>query len=87
VIIIPQKTRIVFQVRVRFLGVMPRKQYLLVSIALSRELKSPRFSKVTKYADNWFGHEIRITSANQFDTEFKNWIKESYKVGKQEHLK
>lgn len=87
VIIVPQKTRIVFQVRVRFLGAMPRKKYLWVSIALPRRLKSPRFSKIVKYASNWFGHEIWITSANQFDTEFKNWIKESYKVGEQEYLK
>jgi hypothetical protein len=87
VIIIPQKTRIVFQVRVRFLGAMPRKQYLLVSIALSRKLKNPRFKKVIKYASNWYGHEIQITSENQFDAEFKNWIRESYRVGEQEYLK
>ena len=35
---IPQKTRVVFMVRVRFAGAYPRKSYFLAGLALSRRL-------------------------------------------------
>lgn len=50
VTMIPQKTRVVFQVRVRFGGCYPRKSHLLCTLALPRVDNDPRFFKIEKYA-------------------------------------
>jgi hypothetical protein len=86
VTIIPQKTRLVFQARVRFISCTPRKNYLLCSFGLSRKLASPRFHKITRYAPRWFGHEYRLTAKEELDDELIVWIRESYDVGQQKHL-
>ncbi len=86
VTIIPQKTRLVFQERVRFAGCVPRKSFLLCSFGFHRKRESPRFHKITQYAPLWYGHECRVTSEKDFDEEFMDWIRESYAVGQQKHL-
>jgi hypothetical protein len=86
VTIIPQKTRVVFQVRVRFAGAVPRKSALLCTFGFARRVESPRFEKIEKYAPKWYGHTIRVASESEFDAEFMDWIRESYAVGEQKHL-
>jgi hypothetical protein len=50
VTIIPQKTRLVFMVRMRFAVVYPRKSYLRAGFLLGRRLSpDPRIEKVTAY--------------------------------------
>jgi hypothetical protein len=86
VIITPQRTRIVFQVRVRFLGCIPRKSYLICNFEFTRRKRHRRFRKVTTYARLWHGHELRVHSADELDAEVVQWIRESYAVGEQRHL-
>jgi hypothetical protein len=86
VTIIPQKTRLVFQVRVRFAGCIPRKSYLLCAFGFSRRRQSPRFHKIVQYTPRWYGHECRVETEGDFDEEFMNWIREAYEVGQQKHL-
>ena len=52
--IIPQKTRIVFQARVRFAGCVARKSYLLVAFASTRRLEDPRFVRIERYMPRWY---------------------------------
>jgi hypothetical protein len=85
--IVPQKSRIVFMVRVRFLNVIPRKSHLLVSFGFARRHDSPRFHKVEQYSPRWYGHQTRVESEGAFDAEFVGWIREAYAVGQQEHLR
>lgn len=59
---IPQKTRVVFMVRVRFAGAYPRKSYFVAGFALSRRLKSPRIKKIEEYAPHFIGHLMDIRS-------------------------
>jgi hypothetical protein len=49
VTIIPQKTRIAFQVRVRFAGITPRKSYLRVGFWFAERRDHPRFFRIEKY--------------------------------------
>ncbi|MFQ6123919.1 MAG: DUF5655 domain-containing protein [Candidatus Heimdallarchaeota archaeon] len=84
--IIPQKTRIAFQVRVRFAGIMPRKSYLVGSFWFTRRHNHPRFWKIEKYAPRAFGHYFRIESEDDLDEQLTNWIHEVYEVGQQKHL-
>ena len=85
--VIPQKTRLVFQVRVRFAGCYPRKSYLVCSLALPRKLDSPRFVKIEEYARHFVGHQFRVSSPAELDVEVQGWLRESYEVGAQTRLK
>lgn len=87
VTVIPQKTRVVFQVRVRFLGCVPRKSYLLCNFEFAKRKKHPRFRKIETYAPRWHGHELRVDSEQELDAEVERWVREAYAVGEQKHLK
>ena len=84
--VIPQKSRVVFQVRVRFAGAVPRKSYLQCSFGFDRRRDNPRFYKIEKYAPRWFGHYCRVRREEELDEEFMSWIREAYTVGEQKHL-
>jgi hypothetical protein len=86
VTIIPQKTRVVFQVRVRFLGCVPRKSYLLCNFEFAQRQKHPRFRKIETYAPRWHGHELRVDSEQELDAQVEGWIREAYAVGEQKYL-
>ena len=84
--VIPQKTRVTLQVRVRFLSIMIRKSHLICGFWFAKTHKSPRFHKIEEIAPKAISHEVRIESLDDFDEEFKSWLKESYAIGKQKHL-
>ncbi|MCM3900582.1 MAG: DUF5655 domain-containing protein [Pyrinomonadaceae bacterium] len=83
---IPQKTRVVFQVRVRFAGCYPRKSYLICSLGLPRKFNSPRFVKIEEYTQQFVGHQFRVTSESDLDDEVQGWLREAYRVGEQQGL-
>lgn len=87
VTIIPQKTRVAFQVRVRFAGCYPRKSHLLCGIALPRVDPDPRFFKREEFAPHFIGHSFRAYSEADLDADVQQWMRESYEVGEQKHLK
>jgi hypothetical protein len=80
---IPQRTRAVFQVRVRFAGCYPRKSYLLCGVALPRRLEHPRFVRINEYTPHFIGHQFRICSEEELDVEVQSWLRESYELGGQ----
>jgi hypothetical protein len=84
--IIPQKTRVVFKVRTRFAGAVPRKSYLPVNFDFTRRHGGRRFSKIEQNGPHSFGHQVRIEKEEDFDTEFISLIREAYEVGEQKHL-
>jgi len=84
VTMVPQKTRVVFMVRVRHVAVYPHKNYLLCSLALPKRQRSLRFSKIEKYTSRFIGHYTRIDSEDQLDAQLQRWLHESYAVGKQD---
>ncbi|MEW5987138.1 MAG: DUF5655 domain-containing protein [Chloroflexota bacterium] len=86
VTIIPQKSRIAFQVRVRFFGCMPRKSHLLCGFWFTYRHDHPRFHKIEKYSPRAYGHFIRVQATEEFDEEFMGWLREAYAIGQQKHL-
>lgn len=84
---IPQKTRIVFQVRVRYAGVYPRKSHLVCGFALPRRVNDSRFFKITPYAPHFIGHLFRVQSEKDLDGKVQRWLREAYGVGEQRYLK
>jgi len=83
---IPQKTRVVFMVRARFAGCVPRKSYLQCSVALPRKYPHPRFVKIESYSPTFHGHRFHVQTLEQLDDEVQEWLRESYTVGEQKHL-
>jgi hypothetical protein len=86
VTVIPQKTRIALQARMRFAALMPQKTALKGHLVLARRCPSSRFEKIETYSPHNHVHVFRILSEDAFDAPFCALISEAYKVGRQEHL-
>ena len=84
--VLPEKTRIAFQVRMSFAQVTPRRQWLDGHVVLARRLGSPRFLKVETFSLRNHLHTFRLHSLAEVDEEFRAWIAEAYRVGEQKHL-
>lgn len=84
--LIPQKTRAVFQARIRFVACYPRKSYLDCGILLPRRLQSERIVRFEESGGRLVANHLRIYARAELDAEVQRWLKESYKVGTQELL-
>jgi hypothetical protein len=84
--ILPEKTRIAFQVRMSFAQVTPRRNWLDGHVVLARRLENARFRKVQTISARNHVHEFRLTEPGQIDAEFRSWLAEAYHVGEQKHL-
>jgi len=85
--VLPEKTRIAFQVRMSFAQITPRQRWLDGHVVLARRLESPRFRRIDTISRRNHVHFFRITNAGEIDAEFRAWLAEAYSVGKQEHLR
>ena len=83
--VIQQKTRVVFQVRVRFAGCYPRKSYLLCAVALPWRYQHRRFVKVESYGPRFHGHQFKVACDTDLDSQVQRWLKQSYGVGAQRY--
>lgn len=84
--VIPQKTRIALQVRMRFAAVMPQKSALKGHLVLACRRESPCFEKIETYSPRNHVHVFRLIAEEQLDDAFRAWIREAYSVGCQQHL-
>jgi hypothetical protein len=85
--VLPEKTRIAFQVRMSFAQVTPRKSWLDGHVVLARRLEHPRFRRIETFSPRNHTHHFRIVSKSEIDAEFRSWLREAYSVGAQEHLR
>jgi len=84
---VPTKSRIAFMVRVRFAGVARlRKDGLVCSFWLKREIRSPRFSKVELLGKKDWVYRFVLREEHELDDEVRTWMEEAYEVGRQSHL-
>ncbi len=84
---IPQKTRVVFQTRMRFAGAMPRKSHLLCTFILPREVKSVRMRKILKFSPHCYLYHLPVRSVAELDNNVARWLKEAYAVGDQKYVR
>lgn len=85
--ILPEKTRIAFQVRMSFAQVTPRKDWLDGHVVLARRLQHPRFRRIETFSPRNHLHEFRLTKLSDIDADFRAWLAEAYLVGDQQHLR
>ena len=86
VTVIPQKTRVAFQARMRFAAIIPRKRYLRGHLVLARRRVEPFFSRIQRYSPHNHVHEFRLDGEEQLTGEFLDCLQEAYEVGEQRHL-
>jgi hypothetical protein len=84
VTVIPQKTRVAFQVRMRFAAVSPRKQALVGHLVMRERHDEPCFETVEKLG-NCYRHAFRATRLSDL-TPLRRWIRRSYVTGQQRDL-
>jgi hypothetical protein len=84
--ILPEKTRIAFQVRMSFAQVTPRKHWLDGHVVLARRLEHPRFRTIQTFSPRNHVHSFRLTQPSDIDADFRAWLAEAYLVGDQQHL-
>jgi len=61
-----------------FLAALPKKDKLEVRFALNRKLDSPRLKVSVAMSAQVFKNCFDITAKEEFDDEFKGWLKEAY---------
>ena len=76
-----QKTRIVFQVQVRFVSVQVRKHWLDVGIWLTRQRQHSNLKRIESLMPRAHIHHFRLNNVSQMDENFIALLKESYLVG------
>jgi hypothetical protein len=86
VTILPEKTRIAFQVRMSFAQLTPRRRWIDGHVVLARRLESPRFRSVQTFSPRNHLHTFRLASLADVDDELRAWLAEAYRVGEQRHL-
>ena len=86
VIVLPEKTRIAFQVRMSFAAVRVQQRWIDGHVVLARRLDSPRFRRIESISPRNHVHHFRIISLDEIDGEFAAWFTEAYQVGEQRHL-
>jgi hypothetical protein len=86
VTVLPEKTRIAFQVRMSFAQVTSRSGSLDGHLVLARRIEHPRFRRVESLSPRNHVHHFRLTTPADIDAEFRRWLTEAYAVGEQGHL-
>jgi hypothetical protein len=84
--VLPEKTRIAFQVRMSFAQITPRMKWLDGHLVLARRVEHPRFTRVETFSPRNHLHAFRLMSEADIDDELRAWLAEAYEVGAQKHL-
>lgn len=84
--VIPQKTRIAIQAKVRFAGCVVRKKWLFAHLWLTRVVEHPRLDRTERFGPASYGHRFRLESPDDVDGALRELVAESYRVGLREHL-
>ena len=84
--VVPEKTRIAFQVRMSFAALMTRRGYLRGHLVLARRCERPCFYKVETFSPQNHLHAFELRCAEQLEGELGDSIAEAYRVGCQDHL-
>lgn len=86
VTMIPQKTRIAYQVRMRFAALMPQANVLRGHLVLAERRPLPCFEKVESFSPRNHVHLFRLRGPAEVTEELATCVRDAYRVGAQEHL-
>lgn len=86
VTVLPEKTRIAFQVRMSFAVAMPRRAWLDGHLVLARRVESPLFRRIDTLSPRNHVHAFRLHGPADLTPELDALLREAYAVGEQRHL-
>jgi hypothetical protein len=86
VTVLPEKTRIAFQVRMSFAAFTLRRHWVDGHVVLARRMESSRFRRVETFSPRNHLHQFRLERLDEVDEEVAAWLAEAYRVGEQRHL-
>ena len=86
VIVLPEKTRIAFQVRMSFAAFVIRQNWIDGHVVLARRLENRRFRRIQTFSPRNHLHAFRFENVEEIDDEVAAWFAEGYRVGEQRHL-
>jgi hypothetical protein len=84
--VLPEKTRIAFQVRMSFAAVMVRRAYLRGHLILAARHDHPCFTKIETISPRNHLHAFELHDPAQLKGDFARFIANAYSVGCQDHL-
>lgn len=85
--ILPEKSRIAFQVRMSFAQLTPRQGWLDGHFVLARRAENKLFRKVETFSPRNHLHTFRLSKLADLTPAFRSFAEEAYRVGCQEHLR
>ena len=86
VTVLPEKTRIAFQVRMSFAQLTLRRDWALGHFVLARRSESPLFTKIETISPRNQVHCFRLDAPESVEA-LRDFAREAYAVGRQEHLR
>ena len=84
--VLPQKTRIAFQVRMSFAQLTPRQTWVDGHLVLARRAPHPLFRSIETFSPRNHVHTFRLHGPEDVTRELEAFIAEAYAVGRQDHL-
>lgn len=85
VTVLPEKTRIAFQVRMSFAQLTIRRDWVLGHFVLARRVDDPLFTRVESFSPRNHLHAFRLDSPEEVER-LRDYAREAWAVGRQEHL-
>jgi hypothetical protein len=86
VTVLPEKTRIAFQVRMSFAQLTPRSRWMDGHLVLARRVQVPCFRKIDTISPRCHVHHFRLTIVEDISPDLRRLMREAYGVGEQRHL-
>ncbi len=86
VTILPEKTRIAFQVRMSFAALQVQRGKITGHLVLPQRYERPCFVRIDSVSRSNHVHHFRIEKPEDLDEELCCFIRQAYQVGEQRHL-
>lgn len=86
VTVLPEKTRIAFQVRMSFAVAMPKRAWVDGHLVLARRVEDPSIRRIESLSPRNHVHHFRLRTAADLTPELDALLREAYAVGEQKHL-
>jgi len=87
VVVLPERTRIAFHLRMSFAAFVPRRHRLTGHLVLAREAEHPAVRRVEVYSPRNVLHAFVLHGPDEVDAAFLALLAEARDVGEQRHLR
>lgn len=85
VIVLPEKTRIAFQVRMSFAAIQVQRSKIIGHLVLAQRYKQPCFHRIESFSRQNHVHKFSLAEPEDLN-ELRRFIVKAYAVGQQKHL-